>query len=105
MAEQELLKLFEMFATLHSDLTNMATIADRPTFLAHYTSLEVLEKIVQHDELWFSHPFFMNDLQEMRFGIVEGYKIFDAFSRHQEFITACGTEARARNLGGLRLEF
>jgi len=98
MTARELPKLRDIFAPLHSDLTNMATIADRPTFLAHYTSLEVLEKIMQHNELWFSHPFFMNDLQEMRFGIVEGYKIFDAFSRHQEFITACGTEARAANL-------
>ena len=98
MTEQELLKLRDIFALLHADLTNMVTIADRPTFLAHYTSLEVLEKIMQHNELWFSHPFFMNDLQEMRFGIVEGCKIFYQFSRHQEFITACGSEARAANL-------
>jgi len=48
----------------------MATLMDRQPYLAHYTSLEVLEKIMQHNELWFSHPFFMNDLQEMRFGIV-----------------------------------
>ena len=67
MTDQE---LFDLFSPLHDDLTNMATLMDRQPYLAHYTSLEVLEKIMQHNELWFSHPFFMNDLQEMRFGIV-----------------------------------
>jgi Protein of unknown function (DUF2971) len=98
MTENELRQLLDLFAPLHSDLTNMATITDRPNFLAHYTSLEVLEKIIQHNELWFSHPFFMNDVQEMRFGIAEGCKVFDAFSRHQEFIALCGTEVRAAKL-------
>jgi hypothetical protein len=98
MTEQEFFELRELFAPLHSGLTNIATVADRPRLLAHYTSLEVLEKIVQHNELWFSHPFFMNDIQEMRFGIAEGCKVFDKFSRHQEFIALCGTEVRAAKL-------
>lgn len=88
----------DLFLPLQADLTNMATVAGRPTYLAHYTSLDVLEKIMQHNELWFSHPFFMNDLQEMRFGIVEGFKIFDEYSRSHEFLTACGTPERARLL-------
>ena len=78
-------ELLDLFLPLQADLTNMATIAGRPAYLAHYTSLEVLEKIIQHDELWFSHPFFMNDLQEMRFGIVEGFKIFSASLKEQSF--------------------
>jgi hypothetical protein len=92
MTDQE---IFELFQPLHSDLINMATTKDRPPYVAHYTSLEVLEKIMRDKELWFSHPFYMNDLQEMRFGIVEGFKIFDAYSRDLEFITACGTPERA----------
>ena len=92
MTDQE---IFELFQPLHSDLINMATTKDRPPYVAHYTSLEVLEKIMRDNELWFSHPFYMNDLQEMRFGIVEGFKIFDAYSRDPEFITACGTPERA----------
>ena len=91
-------EVIDLFVPLEAELTNIATIPNLPAYLAHYTSLEVLEKIMNHDELWFSHPFFMNDLQEMRFGIVEGFKIFSAYSREADFLTACGTSARAELL-------
>lgn len=91
-------EIFTLFEPLHADITNMATAGDKPRYLAHYTSLEVLEKIIQNSEIWFSHPFFMNDIQEMRFGIVEGFRIFDALSRRPAFITSCGSEARAFRL-------
>jgi Protein of unknown function (DUF2971) len=57
--------------------TNLASMpADsRPRHLAHYTSISVLEKIVQNNEIWFSHPLFMNDHEEMLFGIREGVRI------------------------------
>jgi hypothetical protein len=90
--EQEIIALF---SPLESDFTNMATIADRPPYLAHYTSLAVLEQIIKNNEIWFSHPFFMNDLQEMRFGIVEGTKIFYELSRGSDFLAACETPTRA----------
>lgn len=40
--------------------------------LAHYTSVEVLEKMLTTDELWLSNPLFMNDSEEMRFGMIAG---------------------------------
>jgi hypothetical protein len=33
--------------------------------VAHYTTLEVLEKILGTNEIWFSNPLFMNDLEEV----------------------------------------
>jgi Protein of unknown function (DUF2971) len=49
---------------------------DHPPLLAHYTSIAVMEKILKHGEIWFSNPIFMNDLQEMRFGLSEGAMLF-----------------------------
>jgi Protein of unknown function (DUF2971) len=61
----------------------------------HYTSLNVLEKIIQTNELWFSNPLFMNDLQEMRFGMLEGRKALDELFLVPQIITACGSSERA----------
>lgn len=47
-----------------------------PPLLAHYTSVETLEKILRNGEIWFSNPLFMNDLEEMRFGLNEGAELF-----------------------------
>jgi hypothetical protein len=49
--------------------------AKRPSHLAHYTSVAVLEKIISNNEVWFSHPSNMNDHEEMWFGINQGVKI------------------------------
>lgn len=73
----------------------MAEINERP-LLAHYTSLEVLEKIMISNEVWFSNPLFMNDLQEVRFGMLEGLKAFNEFAQTRQFLDACGgSRARA----------
>jgi Protein of unknown function (DUF2971) len=47
-----------------------------PPLLAHYTSVSVMESILKTGEIWFSNPLFMNDLQEIRFGLTEGFAIF-----------------------------
>jgi hypothetical protein len=52
-------------------------LAERP-LMAHYTSMEVIEKILKTGELWFSNPLFMNDLEEMRFGMNQGRTTFMA---------------------------
>ncbi len=44
--------------------------------LAHYTSIQVMESILKNNEIWFSNPLFMNDLQEMRFGLNAGINFF-----------------------------
>lgn len=82
------------FNHLYNSLQNMVTMKDRP-LLAHYTSLEVLEKIFLTNEIWFSNPLFMNDLQEMRFGILEGVKTLNEFALEQQFIDICGSRERA----------
>lgn len=57
------------FEKYYSKFVNLAEIsnAERPLRLAHYTSLEVLEKIIQTEEIWFSNPLFMNDYEEVQF--------------------------------------
>jgi hypothetical protein len=37
--------------------------------LAHYTSISTLERIAQTGEIWFSNPLYMNDVDELRYGM------------------------------------
>ncbi len=46
-------------------------IDERP-LLAHYTSMLTLEKILASGSLWFSNPLYMNDHDEIRFGMLWG---------------------------------
>lgn len=87
----------EFFAVLHSDLAE-EEFHHRKPLLAHYTSLDGLEKILTHNELWLSNPLFMNDIEEVRFGITEGshalrhnatlLEALDGQARYQKFMTA-----------------
>jgi hypothetical protein len=43
--------------------------------LSHYTSLSNLENIIANDEVWLSNPLFMNDLEEVRFGVNVGSEL------------------------------
>ena len=45
-----------------------------PPLLAHYTSIRVMEAIFQTNEIWL-YRLFMNDLQEVRFGLREGQRL------------------------------
>lgn len=54
--------------------------------LAHYTSITAIEQIMGNNEIWFSNPLFMNDLEELRFGMQEGGA---AFRTHEGLMTAC----------------
>jgi hypothetical protein len=58
--------------------------------LVHYTSIAVMRHILESSEIWFSNPLFMNDLQELRFGLIEGG---NAVGKYTE--KAGGTPARA----------
>lgn len=66
-------------------------LADRP-LLAHYTSIHVLEQIIKNEEIWFSNPLFMNDLEEMRFGLHQGAFLF---AQSEDVGRVCGTRERA----------
>lgn len=41
----------------------------RLPLLAHYTSIGTLERISQTGEIWFSNPLYMNDVDELRYGM------------------------------------
>jgi hypothetical protein len=60
----------------------------RPPTLAHYTSIATLESILKSKEFWFSNPLYMNDLEELRFGLNEG-KL--AFQNSEVLRAACGS--------------
>ena len=70
-------ELVMKFGGLFSDRDDFQSIlAERPLF-AHYTSISVVEKIMKNEEVWLSNPLFMNDLEEMRFGVQQGIIQFD----------------------------
>jgi len=52
--------------------------------LAHYTTADVLKKIIESNEIWMSHPFNMNDVEEMRFGVNLGKTIFKDYCYSSE---------------------
>lgn len=85
MTSAEFTNLFTpVFAETFTNLVDLPA-GSRPLHLAHYTSLSVLEKIILNNEIWFSHPRFMNDYEEMQFGIQEGIKILKEQSAGSTF--------------------
>jgi hypothetical protein len=85
----------QSYAPLYDRFENMSRLLSDPPLLAHYTSIQTLEKILKYEELWFSNPLFMNDLQEMRFGLNEGARLF---SRPELLEEAAETVERAIKL-------
>jgi hypothetical protein len=65
-------------------------IAHKP-LLAHYTTISALEKILKCEEIWLSNPLFMNDLQEVKFGMNEGLNLF---LQNQMLEVACTSAER-----------
>src|SRR5262249_28417906 len=55
-----------------------------PPLLAHYTSIHVAEQIIKNEEIWLSHPFYMNDLEELRFGMEQGVQHFPTYAQDAE---------------------
>jgi Protein of unknown function (DUF2971) len=86
-----------LFTPQFDNFQNLASSAVRP-LLAHYTSIDVLEKIMKHEELWFSNPLNMNDWQEMHFGMSTGLEVFERYCREPSFVTAAGSSDRAERL-------
>jgi hypothetical protein len=84
--------LIGLFQSLYSDLRLEDAFHIKKPLLAHYTTIQVLEKILQTGEVWFSNPLFMNDLEEVRFGIIQGN---DLVMQSEEIAKACKTAERA----------
>jgi hypothetical protein len=85
-------ELFKLFDPLFADLRTADTFPTKRPLLAHYTSISVLEAMLRNDEVWLSNPLFMNDLEEVRFGINKGA---DLFLTSSEIEAACGSKTRA----------
>lgn len=83
--------IWSLFLPLYGDIKEEDEFYRKKPLLAHYTSLEVLEKILKTNEVWFSNPLFMNDLEEVRFGILNGVS---RFKESDSIKTALGTEVR-----------
>jgi hypothetical protein len=81
----------QLLLPLYADLKTEDQFNVKRPLLAHYTSMEVLESIIRTNEIWFSNPLFMNDLEEIRFGILNGVK---AARESTSIQAALGTPAR-----------
>ena len=64
--------------------------SQRHGLLAHYTSVPTIEQILRTNQVWFSNPLYMNDMQEMRAGISLACQTFPDAAR-----VAAGSDARA----------
>lgn len=81
----------QLFVPLFSDLNAADYLANKRPLLAHYTSLDVLESIISTNEIWFSNPLCMNDLEEVRFGIINGA---NAVRQNEQLQAALNNDAR-----------
>jgi hypothetical protein len=96
-------QVWNLFSSLYPTLEEQAGLLSAVSLLAHYTSLDAVEKIVQSGEVWLSNPLFMNDLEEVRFGILQGIPLLKDC---QELRTALGTDARnAKFLSDIEFNF
>lgn len=66
---------------MHKPFEPTDTLKSSPPLLAHYTSVDVAEQIIKNEEIWFSHPFYMNDLEELRFGMRQGIQRFPTYAQ------------------------
>lgn len=87
------LEIVQAFLPLYADVVEADQFYVKKPLLAHYTSLSTLEKILETDEVWFSNPLFMNDLEEVRFGVLRGV---DLVLQSQEISDACRSASRAQ---------
>ena len=60
---------------LYLDIDDAKKIENEKPLLAHYTSIAALKAILETDTVWLSNPLFMNDFQEVRFGVNEALEL------------------------------
>jgi hypothetical protein len=74
MTEQD--KIWALFDGLYENIQNADIIFQTKPLFAHYTSIQTIEKIIKEEEIWFSNPLFMNDMEELQFGLITGMQLF-----------------------------
>lgn len=82
---------YNFFEPLWSDVTDHDSFGKMKPLLAHYSSVEVVEAILKNNEMWLSNPLFMNDHEEIRFGIDQGVPLI---LKSQEITNAFETAER-----------
>ena len=80
-------EIHQKFSSLWSDADEPDTFSASRPLLSHYTSISTLECVMKNDEVWLGNPLLMNDVQELRFGIIEAA---GAFRLHEGIREACG---------------
>lgn len=83
--------VFNHFNRLWTDTTDADSFPNHRPKLAHYTNLSTIEAILKNDEIWMSHPYFMNDIEEMKAGMSE---CNEAFFFSLNVMSACKTKER-----------
>jgi len=48
---------------------------EKTPHIAHYTSIENIKNILSGEELWFSNPLYMNDSEELQYGMNTGQRL------------------------------
>lgn len=84
-----------LFGPLFADIVSDASWPAKHPLLAHYTSISALEAMLRGNEVWLSNPLFMNDIEEVRFGINVRANLF---LTHPEVESACDSKPRFEKL-------
>jgi Protein of unknown function (DUF2971) len=92
----------DVIAKAYGSLFEAAPVSTPLPLLAHYTSIKVMKSILRTGEVWFSNPLFMNDLQEVRFGLREGQRLFFNIELLRK---AAGSEERVQLVGSAFTSF
>ncbi|TAK47534.1 MAG: DUF2971 domain-containing protein [Xanthobacteraceae bacterium] len=79
----QIAKILEPYNVLYASIETK-TSPSEPILLAHYTSVQVVEQILKNNEIWFANPLYMNDLDEMRAGLLLGSQIFPEFAQQAD---------------------
>lgn len=74
-ARQPSQRILDFHHEMWLDEDESTSFPARRPLLAHYTSLANLEKIASGRELWLSHPYLMNDHQELVWALSEGIRL------------------------------
>jgi hypothetical protein len=85
-------KLAASLLALSDDLRGEDSFPEKRPLLAHYTTIQTLDAILQTSEVWLSNPLFMSDIEEVRFGIRNGTQLF---LDSAELESTCGEERAA----------
>jgi hypothetical protein len=84
-------QVWQLFTPLWDDIDEKEEFYNRKPLLAHYTSISNVERILTSRELWFANPLYMNDSEEVGFGIEQGSRVVRT---SVEIEKACGSRER-----------